>query len=77
MLLDTRLLRAEGNRNFVGVSSAFDTANPAASLRFDPEGVVVTSDGTFIISDEYGPYIYEFNRQGHLVRRIPAPASIS
>ena len=28
---------------------------------------MVTPAGTFIISDEYGPYIYEFNRQGHIV----------
>lgn len=72
-VLDTRLLKADGNQNFLGSSAAFDTANPAASLRFDPEGVVVTSSGTFIISDEYGPYIYEFNTQGNLVRRIPVP----
>ena len=73
-LLDTRLLRAEGSRSFVGSSSAFDTTNPAASLRFDPEGVVVTPNGTFLISDEFGPYIYEFNREGHLARRIPVPS---
>ena len=73
-LLDTRLLRIQGNKNLLGSSSAFDTLNPAASLRFDPEGVVVTPTGTFIISDEYGPYVYEFNKQGQLVRRIPVPA---
>jgi hypothetical protein len=58
----------------VGASDAFDAVNPAASLRFDPEGVVVTPNGTFIVSDEYGPYIYEFNRQGQLVRRISLPS---
>jgi hypothetical protein len=73
-LLDTRMLRAEGNLNLVGDSSAFSTTDPAASLRFDPEGVVVTSTGTFVVSDEYGPYIYEFNRDGRLVRRIPVPS---
>lgn len=73
-LLDTRLLWSEGHKNFVGDSSAFNTVNSLNTLRFDPEGVVLTPNGTFIISDEYGPYIYEFNRQGHLVQRIPVPA---
>ena len=72
-LLDTRLLRSEGHKNFVGASSAFSAVNPLAAFRLDPEGVVVTPAGTIIISDEYGPYIYEFNREGHLVRRIPVP----
>lgn len=73
-LLDTRLLRARGIRNFVGSSSAFYTANPEGTPRFDPEGIVITSAGTFVISDEYGPYIYEFNREGMLLRRIPVPS---
>ena len=73
-LLDTRLLRSEGNKNLLGASSASSSVSPLGNLRFDPEGVVVTSTGTFIISDEYGPYVYEFNRQGHLVRRISVPA---
>jgi len=30
-------------------------------------------DGTFFISDEYGPYVFEFNRQGHLIRRLEVP----
>jgi hypothetical protein len=50
----------------VGSSADFDG-------RFDPEGVAVGRDGTFFVSDEYGPAINEFNRQGHLVRRIAVP----
>jgi len=65
-LLDTRFLKAPGNQNFVGDSSEFE-------LRFDPEGVSLGRDGTFFVSDEYGPYINEFNRQGHLIRRIAVP----
>jgi hypothetical protein len=66
-LLDTRMMKAQGNEDFVGSSSDFDS-------RFDPEGVAVGANGTFYVSDEYGPYINEFNRQGHLQRRIPVPA---
>lgn len=73
-LLDTRLLKNKANQNFVGDSTAFNEVNPLATLRFDPEGVAVSRQGTFFVSEEYGPYINEFNRQGHLIRRIPVPA---
>ena len=34
----------------------------------------VGRDGNFYVSDEYGPYIRKFNRQGHLLARIAVPA---
>ena len=74
MLLDTRFLKGTGNKTFVGDAYAFSTTDPLATMRFDPEGVIVGPDGTFYVSDEYGPYIRQFNRQGHLVRRIAVPA---
>lgn len=73
-LLATRFLTTEGNRPLVGDAYAFDAANLAASRRFDPEGIAVGADGTFFISDEYGPSILEFDRQGHRKARIPLPS---
>jgi len=73
-LLDTRFLKNEANQNFVGDSSAFNVVNSLAARRFDPEGVVATFYGTFFVSDEYGPYINEFTRQGRLVRRLHVPS---
>ncbi len=76
-LLDTRLLKNEWGQNLVGDSSAFlasEPNNPFLTRRFDPEGVVVGRTGTIFISDEYGPYIYEFTREGKLLRRIPVPS---
>jgi hypothetical protein len=73
-LLDTRFLKNERHQNFVGDASAFDAANPLATRRFDPEGVAIGGDGTFFVSDEYGPYIFRFDRHGHLRTRIPLPA---
>src|ERR1044072_1726193 len=67
VLLDTRFLRDHGGENFVGAAGAF--AN-----RLDPEGIRVSPEGTFYVSDEYGPYIFEFNRQGHLLRRLTIPS---
>jgi len=66
LLLDTRFLKEPGNHNLVGASSMFDR-------RFDPEGVRVSRHGTFFVSDEYGPFLKEFNRQGHLVQNLEVP----
>ena len=33
-------------------------------VRFDPESIRVSNDGNSVfISDEYGPYVYEFDRR--------------
>ena len=72
-LLDTRFLRDEKNRNLLGDAYAFDTAKPSATRRFDPEAVAVGIFGTFFVSDEYGPSIFEFDRGGRLLRRIRVP----
>jgi hypothetical protein len=74
VLHDTVLLADEEGRPFVGLSSAFDAARPAASLRLDPEGVRVSRAGTVFLSDEYGPFIYEFDLRGKRLRSLPVPA---
>ncbi len=44
---------------------------------FDPEGVVVNPhNGNLLVSDEYGPSLYEFNRSGQLVRQYTTPADL-
>ena len=37
---------------------------------YDPEGLVVLRDGTFWISDEYGPYVTHFDRTGKEIERL-------
>ncbi len=69
-LLDTRFLKNEFGKTFVGGAGVFDVNSDFATLRLDPEGIRIGPNRHFYISDEYGPYIFEFNRQGHLVRRI-------
>ena len=66
-LLDTRLLRNKSGQTFVGAAGAFD-------VRLDPEGVRVGPNGTFFVSDEYGPFVIEFDAQGKFVRRINVPS---
>jgi hypothetical protein len=78
-LLDTRLLRNQFDQPLVGaagaLSSSFDPLFPPR--RFDPEGIRVSPNGTFFISDEYGPNILEFDARGSLVNRIAVPAKFS
>ncbi|WIV97110.1 esterase-like activity of phytase family protein [Kinneretia aquatilis] len=46
-------------------------------LAFDPEGVVINPrTGTFLVSDEYGPSVREFNRSGELIRTFNTPANL-
>ena len=44
---------------------------------FDPEGFVVhPKTGHFLVSDEYGPSLYEFNHRGKRVRAFTIPANL-
>lgn len=72
-LLDTRLLKNEAGQTFVGAAGAFVLNNDLKTLRLDPEGIRVGPNGTFFLSDEYGPSVFEFDRQGHLLRRLGVP----
>jgi len=73
-LLDTRLLRNERGQGLVGAAGSFNQNNDRRALRFDPEGIRVGLFGTFFISDEYGPDIFEFNLFGRLLRRLNVPS---
>lgn len=46
-------------------------------VAFDPEGVVVHPlTGHLLVSDEYGPSLYEINRSGQVVRAYRIPANL-
>ena len=69
-----------GTYYFTGRSDNYDpsqnSGNPA-NARFDPESIRVSADGKNVfISDEYGPYIREFDRTtGKLVKTFALPDS--
>ena len=48
--------------------------SPAVTLNpdngYDSEGLVALPDGTFWVSDEYGPYITHFDRNGKEIQRL-------
>lgn len=53
--------------------------NPGSTLgrAFDPEGFVVNpKSGNLLVSDEYGPSLIEFDRNGNLLRRFDVPANL-
>jgi hypothetical protein len=76
-LVQTALLQTEAGEFLTGSSKAFDAADDSRSLRFDPEGVRIGRNGNLFISDEYGPYLYEFNREGKRVRSFALPAKFA
>ncbi|TAL15112.1 MAG: esterase-like activity of phytase family protein [Aquabacterium sp.] len=63
-----------GGVNFNGIAPS-----PASVLgkALDPEGFVVNpKTGNFLVSDEYGPSVYEFNRSGELIKTYTTPANL-
>ncbi|HEY2137101.1 MAG TPA: esterase-like activity of phytase family protein [Xanthobacteraceae bacterium] len=46
---------------------------PNGHIAIDSEGVVLNRDGSFFVSDEYGPYIYRFSPQGRMLGAIRPP----
>ncbi|EDR07135.1 uncharacterized protein LACBIDRAFT_235871, partial [Laccaria bicolor S238N-H82] len=45
-------------------------------LVIDAEGLVANADGSYWVSDEYGPYIYHFTSNGQLIQAIQPPRAI-
>lgn len=59
-------------------NSALSSTNPNNG-RFDPEGVRVSNDGKSIfVSDEYGPYVYQFDRAtGQRIKSFALPGNLA
>ncbi|KAJ3503097.1 hypothetical protein NLJ89_g8585 [Agrocybe chaxingu] len=52
------------------------STQPENRLVLDVEGMVANADGTYWISDEYGPYIYRFSSSGNLIQTIQPPDAV-
>lgn len=46
------------------------------AITLDTESLVLTDDGGFWISDEYGPYAYKFDKKGKLTGAIAPPDAL-
>lgn len=42
-------------------------------IALDPEAIVRLADGSYFVSDEYGPYIYRFSAEGKMLSAIRPP----
>jgi hypothetical protein len=80
----TPALNAESTYYLSGRSDNFDPAQPSTDRRngrFDPEGVRVSSDGEHVyLTDEYGPFVYEFERKSGMRTRsfvLPGEFAVS
>jgi hypothetical protein len=70
-----------GKYYFSGRSDNFSlglSTNPL-NARFDPEGLRVSNDGNSVfVSDEYGPYVRQFDRRtGELIRTYDLPTNLA
>ncbi|KAK3381813.1 esterase-like activity of phytase-domain-containing protein [Podospora didyma] len=45
-------------------------------IALDAEGLIIDNDGSFWISDEYGPYVYKFSPAGRMLAAIQPPAAL-
>ena len=63
-----------GNAPFNGIAPS---PTNALGRAFDPEGLVIhPKTGNLLVSDEYGPSLIEFDRNGNLLRRFTTPANL-
>ena len=72
---------AAGLNYFTGRSDNYGPGNSgtAGNARFDPEGIRVSTDGRSVfVSDEYGPYVRQFDRAtGSLLKTFTLPANLN
>ena len=78
----TALNGANGTQYFTGRSDNFDATKPSSNpnnARLDPEAIRVSADGKSVfISDEYGPYVYQFDRAtGQRIKSFTLPANLA
>lgn len=72
-LVETIMLTTADGRPFWGNTGNYNRADQKAGLRLDPEGVRFSRAGTLWVSEEYGPWIDEFDMSGRHLRRIAPP----
>lgn len=59
--------QADAGETILGMDG---TPLPKSPYGLDTEGLVAAADGTFWVSDEYGPYIVHFDRNGKEISRL-------
>ncbi|MDQ0457315.1 esterase-like activity of phytase family protein [Rhizobium paknamense] len=86
-LTDTMLLTDDQGKNLTGLDPESGTRAAAGGfpvlplartgkISLDAEAVVRLKDGSLMISDEYGPYIYHFSKDGKLISATQPPQAL-
>jgi hypothetical protein len=77
VLLRTVVFKKDG-QPFTGLNPRLAPQGDASvlGLSFDPEGLVVLRNGNILVSDEYGPSLYEFDKDGNFIRAFETPANL-
>lgn len=77
----TPSINTAGQYYFTGRSDNFSGSGSVNPLngRLDPEGIRVSNDGKSVfVSDEYGPYVYQFNRAtGERIAAFALPSAVT
>jgi hypothetical protein len=76
-LVETVIFKDENGRPMTGLIPD-DPASELPKMKdgrtcIDPEALALSGDGRLYVTDEYGPFLYEFQRDGTMVRRIALP----
>jgi hypothetical protein len=77
VLLKTVVFKKDG-QPFTGLNPRLAPQGDASvlGLSFDPEGLVVRANGNFLVADEYGPSVYEFDSNGNYIRAFTPPQNL-
>ena len=68
--------QADGVTPFSGLNPQLHGDTSKLGSSFDPEGLARRANGNFIVSDEYGPSVYEFDPNGVFIRAFKTPANL-
>ncbi len=75
--LQNTIVFKQNGLSFDGLNPGLLNGNPAVLGRsFDPEGFVRLPNGNMLVSDEYGPSVFEFDSTGNFVRSFAAPDNL-
>ncbi len=76
-LTNTTIFRDESGVAFSGLNPGLLNGNAAVLGRsLDSEGLVRLANGHYLVSDEYGPSVIEFDANGKRVRTFETPANL-
>jgi hypothetical protein len=76
-LQGTTIFRQPNGASYNGLNPTLLNGSPAIlGASFDPEGLAQLPNGNLLVSDEYGPSVYEFTAAGQFVRAFETPANL-